>query len=93
MGKPETVSLEKAQAALPNSLRGIKSGISARVVVRLFVAETGTVEGAKIDESSGYPRVDEAALKAISGQKMNPATTAGQPIAACVTLPIVWKLK
>jgi TonB family protein len=69
------------------------SPVSGRVLLRLFVAETGDIEGVKIAKSSGYPRLDEAGVKAVTGQKLTPATSEGHPMATCVTLPIVFNLK
>jgi len=70
-----------------------KSPTSGRVLLRLFVAETGAIDGVKVAQSSGYPRLDEAGVKAVTGQKLIPATSDGHPIATCVTMPIVFKLK
>jgi TonB family protein len=70
-----------------------KPPITGKVILRLFVAKTGHIEGVKIAQSSGYPRLDDAGIKAVTGQKMMPATSDGHPIAACVTMPIVFNLK
>jgi periplasmic protein TonB len=82
-----------AQAELPAHFKDTKAGISGRVVLRLFVSETGAVEGVKVDHSSGYPRLDEASVKGVTGQKMKPAMAGGQAIATCVLVPIVWNLE
>jgi hypothetical protein len=41
----------------------------------------------------GDPRLDQASVKAVTGQKMKPAMIGNQATAACVKLPIVWELK
>ena len=40
----------------------------------------------------GFPRLDEACLKGVHGQRMLPATEEGKPIEKTASLPIVWKL-
>ena len=42
--------------------------------------------------ASGFPRLDEACLKGVQGQRMKPATEDGKPIEKTARLPIVWKL-
>lgn len=92
MAIPASVTLESAQTSLGAKSKGPPKGVPARTVLRIFVSESGTVDGAMVDQSSGFARVDEASLKSVSGQKLNPAKVGDQPIASCVTLPIVWKL-
>jgi TonB family protein len=92
MAIPPSLPLEKVRADHPDLPKVAKPGVPSRVILRLFVSEKGTVDGAKVDESSGYARLDEASLKGVQGQKMQPAMAGGQGIASCVTMPIVWKL-
>lgn len=61
--------------------------------VQLKVAASGQIEDATIQQTSGYPRLDEACLKAVKGQRMLPATEDGKPIETVAVLPITWKLK
>mgnify|MGYP001163335013 CR=1 FL=1 len=61
--------------------------------VQLKVAASGLIQDAKIIQSSGYPRLDEACLKAVNGQRMLPATEDGKPVETEAVLPITWKLK
>jgi TonB family protein len=92
MAMPASVPLESAQANHPADSKAPNQGVSAKVILRLFVSESGAVDGAKVDQSSGYARLDAAALKMVSGQKMKPAMAGNQPVATCVLLPIAWKL-
>jgi TonB family protein len=92
MAIPASLPLANPQADSAAKTK-VPKKISAKVVLRLFVSETGAIEGAKVDRSSGYTRLDDAALKAVSGQKMKPAMAGSQAIAACVTMPIVWNLE
>jgi periplasmic protein TonB len=64
-----------------------------RCVVQITVSVDGRISNESIQTSSNFPRLDEACLKAVHGQKMIPATEEGKPIEKTVTIPIVWKLK
>jgi protein TonB len=63
-----------------------------RCTVTLTVAVDGRISSEAIATSSGFPRLDDACLKAVHGQRMLPATEGGKPVEKTVQLPIVWKL-
>jgi protein TonB len=63
-----------------------------RCIVQMTVAADGHVSAESIQTTSGFPRLDEACLKAVHGQRMLPATEEGKPIEKTVSIPIVWKL-
>lgn len=63
-----------------------------RCVVKLTVAADGRIVDPTIQESTGFPRLDEACVSAVRGQRMLPATENGRPIETTVGIPIVWKL-
>jgi protein TonB len=63
-----------------------------RCVVTVTVAVDGRITNEAIQTSSGFPRLDEACLKGVHGQRLLPATEDGKPIEKTVSLPIVWKL-
>jgi protein TonB len=63
-----------------------------RCVVQVTVAADGTIKSESLQSSSGFPRLDDACLKAVHGQRMIPATEAGKAIEKTASLPIVWKL-
>jgi protein TonB len=64
--------------------------ISGTVLLRLFVDENGKVapESTKVQESSGYPALDSAALAAAPKLHYAPALRNGTPIATFFTQPI-----
>ncbi len=64
-----------------------------RCVVKLTVAADGRIVDQSIQQSSGFPRLDDACLKGVRGQRMLPATEDGKPVETTVGIPIVWKLK
>jgi protein TonB len=61
--------------------------------VKITVAADGRIVDASIDTSSGFPRLDEACLKGVRGQRVLPATEDGQPVELTTIVPITWKLK
>jgi periplasmic protein TonB len=63
-----------------------------RCVVQMTVAADGRVAAETLQASSGFPRLDDACLKAVHGQRMLPATEDGKPVEKTVSIPIVWKL-
>jgi protein TonB len=63
-----------------------------RCVVQVTVAADGTIKSESLQSSSGFPRLDDACLKAVHGQRMVPATEDGKPVEKTAALPIVWKL-
>jgi periplasmic protein TonB len=63
-----------------------------RCIVSITVAADGRITNEAIQTSSGFPRLDEACLKGVHGQRMKPATEDGKPIEKTVSIPIVWKL-
>jgi len=63
-----------------------------RCIVLMTVAADGRITGESIQTSSGFPRLDEACLKGVHGQRMLPATEGGKPVEKTVSIPIVWKL-
>jgi protein TonB len=63
-----------------------------RCIVQMTVAVSGKVTSETIQTTSGFPRLDEACLKAVHGASMMPATEDGKPIEKTVSIPIVWKL-
>jgi periplasmic protein TonB len=63
-----------------------------RCVVLITVSADGRISNESIQTSAGYPRLDEACLKAVHGQRMMPATEDGKPVEKQTLLPISWKL-
>lgn len=62
------------------------------VYLRVAVSASGQVDHLDVKTSSGKPRLDEAALKAVKRWKFQPATDHGQPVASVVVVPITFNL-
>jgi TonB family protein len=63
-----------------------------RCIVQVIVTIDGRIAAEAIQASSGFPRLDEACLNAVRGQRMLPATENGKPVQTTVAIPIDWKL-
>jgi protein TonB len=63
-----------------------------RCVVLANVAANGNISDASIQTSSGFPRLDEACLKGVKGQRALPGMEDGKPVDGKFAFAIVWKL-
>jgi periplasmic protein TonB len=67
-------------------------GEQGRCLVKVPVQADGSTRDVSLAQSSGYPRLDEACLRALFPGKFIPATENGKPVERTVTIPIVWSL-
>ena len=58
-----------------------KKGIEGEVIMRILVTEKGTVDEVEIAQSSGFPSMDEAAVRAAKRNRFRPAIQDGQRVA------------
>jgi len=63
-----------------------------RVLLQVRVTAAGTAEQVQIKRSSGYPRLDEAALNTVLRWRFVPARQGNEVIASSVVVPIVFRL-
>ena len=63
------------------------------VTLLVDVSPEGSVLKVSLQRSSGYRRLDEAALRVAKDWKFKPATAAGQPIRSQVEVPVRFKLQ
>ncbi|MCR6632847.1 MAG: energy transducer TonB [Magnetospirillum sp.] len=62
------------------------------VQLALLVDVDGTVAEAKVTQSSGFPRLDEAARAALSKCRFKPGTADGKPERAWLPYRYTWRL-
>ncbi|MDN7671280.1 energy transducer TonB [Burkholderia oklahomensis] len=74
-----------AKAAYPALSK--RRGETGVVKVRFVVGLTGRIESAQVVQSSGFPRLDDAALDAIRSSPCQPYLQNGQPMRAAYTQP------
>ena len=63
------------------------------VVLRVELSEMGDVAAARVQDSSGYRRLDEAALNAVRTWRCTPAVRHGQPVRAVALQPFKFILQ
>ena len=69
------------------------TGVEGIVVLLILIDESGNVEEIEVVKSLGNTGCDEAAVKAIKQWRFAPAMRQGRPIAARVTMPVLFNLK
>lgn len=67
------------------------AGIGGRVMVWVYIDEEGTVGETRVQETSGYPSLDEAAMQALREAKFSPATNRGEPVPVWIALPVTFQ--
>jgi protein TonB len=77
--------------AYPSESR--EKGEEGRVVVSFTVRADGTLADIKVVESSGYARLDEAAMEAVRKSAFTPATRFGAPVESTRKIAFVFKLE
>jgi protein TonB len=69
-------------------------GEEGATVLRLYILEDGRVGEAQVSKSSGFPRLDEAAVKhAKRSWRFQPGTEGGKPVAMWYDFRVVWKIE
>jgi protein TonB len=63
-------------------------GEQGQVKLKVELDETGRVTSARVVESSGYKRLDDAGLAAVKSWRCNPATRDGKPVRAIALQPL-----
>jgi TonB family protein len=71
----------------------LEQGIEGQVLLRLYVDSLGRVipDSTRIEESSGYPALDSAAVVASPELRFSPALHQGRPIAAPFIQPVQFR--
>lgn len=70
-----------------------RSGEEGRVLLRVLVNANGNPETVEISSTSGFERLDNAALEAVKQWRFVPAKKNNTPMSAYVTVPINFSLK
>ncbi len=83
--------LEPPEPAYPRASR--RAGESGLVVVRVFVGVDGLPRQLQVLQSSGFARLDDAALEGVRRARFKPPTENGQPTAGWARIPIPFELE
>lgn len=63
------------------------------VILRVLVKSDGTAGSVEVKSSSGFTRLDQAAIDAVKTWRFNPATSDGKAIDEWYQVPIPFKLQ
>ena len=63
------------------------------MLVEFTVSADGSVTNAKVAKSSGYSRLDRAAVQCVSDFHYHPATQGGKPIAIRTKVQVAYELR
>ena len=67
--------------------------VQGNVTLRIFIDSTGTVlaDSTSVEETSGYPGLDSAAVKGTEALRYRPAMLGGNPIGVSILLPVYFR--
>ncbi len=68
-------------------------GESGRVVLRVFIDEAGLPRTVQVQQSSGFERLDEAAIQAAHKARFKPPTDNGKPTSGWALIPSTFDLE
>jgi len=69
-------------------------GEEGSVILQVLVGPDGKVQEAKVQTSSGFPRLDEAATKhALRAWRFNPGTEDGKPVTMWHSIKVTFKIQ
>lgn len=70
-----------------------RAGETGKVILRVLIDKQGRANNIKIEKSSGFPRLDDAAVAAARGALFSPLMENGEPQEAQAIVPIVFELE
>jgi periplasmic protein TonB len=70
-----------------------RNGESGTVILRAFADEAGLPHQVQVERSSGFVRLDEAAMAAVRKTRFKPYTEYGKPVAGWVRMPFPFELE
>lgn len=94
---PKTLPPEAVQYLLPPApvypKWSLRQGESGRVLVKVYVDEGGMPRSVQVVESSGHPRLDEAARTAVQAARFKPYAENGRHTAGWAFVPLTFDLE
>lgn len=89
---PKSIKGRNYQPEYPPSSK--RNGEEGSVVLQIYVNEEGKVTEVKIAQSSGFPKLDEAAqAEALRSWKFTPGTKGGKPVAVWHSMKVTFKIE
>jgi protein TonB len=68
-------------------------GEQGDVVMEMHIDENGTVDLVEVASSSGFPELDEAAVRAVRSARFTPAKSDGKSVASTARVTLTFRLK
>ncbi|MCW7539978.1 energy transducer TonB [Aquabacterium sp. A7-Y] len=94
---PRTISATELQVVTPVSVvyptQSKRLGEAGRVVLRTLIDPTGRPAQVLVKSSSGYARLDDAAVNAMRAARFRPPMRDGKPEAVWAEMPILFELE
>ncbi|MCZ6916202.1 MAG: energy transducer TonB [Gemmatimonadetes bacterium] len=86
--EPPVVTNPEAPVIYPEDL--YEDQVEGLVLLHLFVNEDGTIvpDSTRVEESSGFPQLDSAALQSVDLLRFAPARRDGVPVATAFVQPV-----
>ena len=69
-----------------------RAGEAGRVLLRVFVDEEGRPREVRVHRSSGFARLDDAAIEALRKARFKPCVDQGRPAAGWALVPLTFEL-
>jgi periplasmic protein TonB len=69
-----------------------RAGEEGTVAIKVFVGANGKIRAVRMLKSSGFDRLDNAALESVLAWEFKPATQDGKPVSGWVTVQLVYKV-
>jgi protein TonB len=70
----------------------VRGGHAGTVLLSVYVLENGRIGHVRIEQSSGFPKLDASAAREAKRWRMKPGTQDGRPVAMWKTIPITFRL-
>jgi len=83
--------VEPPRLVYPRASR--RAGEAGRVVLRVYIDEAGMPRQVQLTQSSGFPRLDEAASAAVLTARFKPYSDNGRPLAGWALVPLTFDLE
>lgn len=83
--------LEPPVLVYPRASR--RAGESGRVVLRVFIDEAGLPRQVQVNQSTGFARLDEAAINAVQKARFKPYSDNGQAVSGWALVPLSFDLE
>ncbi|TDX52997.1 energy transducer TonB [Orenia marismortui] len=78
------------QPIYPASMR--RREIEGKVILKVLLDQQGSVKKIKVERSSGYQKLDQAAVEAVGKWKFSPTKKEGKEVEALVLIPVNFRL-